>query len=158
MTGLVSQGSSGSSINPLLTGALDGSNNLQPTECNQSIVLFPLASRLMSGAIFTAWQTNNFGRGVTLYLDVTAVSGGASSLTATINAMDPAASGTGSVMTDTPCSGVGFFPIRLYPGLTGAGSHNQGNAMLPTMWQVKISPGENSGNNYTFGLGASVIV
>ena len=160
VVGGVVQGQSGSALNPLLTGRLDGSGNVQADSGNQDLILLPSATR--TALTQSAVQTNRNAKGVLIYLSVTAASG-TGGLQLNIEAVDPA-SGSAEFLNSSPAAITAITGnLAIYLLYPGASSTNVGpnvkqvtSGILPATWRVRITPGDSS--NYTYSVGASLIL
>ena len=158
--GPISAGQSGSAVNPLLTGRLDGSGNVNADSGNQDLILLPSATR--TALTQSAVQTNRNARGVLIYMSVTAASG-TGGLTINIEAVDPA-SGSVEFLNSSPAAITaitGNLAIYLlYPGASstnaGINVHQVTSGILPATWRVRVTPGDST--NYTYSIGASLIL
>jgi hypothetical protein len=122
---------------------------------NQDLTL--LASAARTATTNTADQTNVNGRGLAIYLAITAASG-TGGLTPVIQGKDPVSGNyftlatMGSAVTTT-----GNKSYMFYPGAASAGSLQNGvQQVLPRTWRVQVTAGD--GTSYTYSLGCSVIV
>jgi hypothetical protein len=150
-------GQSGAGVNPVLTGRLDGSGNVQADCGNQNLVLLASAARTATTA--SAAQTNSNARGFLLFLDVTTASG-TGGLQIQPQVQDPISgnwvsySGSSAAVTAT-----GEYLYVLYPStFSGLSSSvkTSCSAPLPPTWRVQIIAGDSS--SYTYSLAAALIL
>jgi hypothetical protein len=126
------------------------------TRNNQDNVTL-LASATRTSTTSSADQTNYNGRGVLVYLNVTAASG-TGGLTLTIQAKDPV-TGTYQTLNSAPTAvtATGFKTYELYPGAATTGGLTQAvQQPLPRTWRVQVAHGDSS--NYTYSVSASVLL
>jgi len=126
---------------------------------NTQSLLVPSGARTAAPAIPT--QANPNGRGVYLFLNVTAA--GTGGVTVTLRANDPV-SGTAFVtlLTGALVTAAGLYTYLLYPGqpvpgvaLGGGGGLAQGGA-LPRVWAANVAHADASA--WTYSLAASVVL
>jgi hypothetical protein len=122
---------------------------------NQDLTL--LASAARTATTNTADQTNANGKGVVVYLAITAASG-TGGLQVSIQGKDPVSGNyfllatLGAAVTTT-----GNKAYMFYPGAASGGSLQAGAQMvLPRTWRVQIVHGD--GTSYTYSVGCSVVV
>lgn len=117
-----------------------------------------LASAVRSTTANSPDQTNNNGRGVTLYVNVTAYTLG--SLTPRIQFKDPVSGTYGDVwIADTAISTADLYIYEIYPGVGGdveARMREFNSMVLPRTWRVQVVP--SSGDNITYSVAAAVHV
>jgi hypothetical protein len=117
-----------------------------------------LASATRTADTATADQTNHNGRGVILFLNVTAASG-TGGVRAIVQGKDPV-SGTYTPSfgaTPTFRTATGVYVYVYYPGAAGVGGLDQtSQTVLPRTWRALVQHGDAS--NYTYSLGFSAIV
>lgn len=119
----------------------------------QEVVL--LASAERSAVTNTAVQFNDSGRGLVVFLDVSAVSG-TGGLHPRLMMVD-FLSGNTALMTANPAvaATVGRFIYTWYPGVSGALGMQMQNLVLPRSWYVTVQ--HDDASNYTYSLSACVI-
>ena len=112
-----------------------------------------LASAAQTATVNTAAQSNTNARGVTVTVDVTAVSGTSPTLTPSIEAQDPvsgawyALDGAATAITAT-----GLYTYQLYPGATGGAVTQATSLALPAAWRVAFTIGGTT-PSFTFSAG-----
>lgn len=120
-----------------------------------------LASAARTATTNSADQTNYNGRGVTVFLNVTANPGGAETLSLKIQAKDPVS----SAYIDVADAGVlftaanGLKALTLYPGTLAADlvSGDVGKSgVLPRTWRAVVT--HSSTGSWTYSVGSSVIL
>lgn len=132
--------------------ALDGTGTPQQLSCNQDLTVLPSAARTATTS--SADQINRNGRGVMVFLNITAASG-TGGLTIKIQGKDPVSGNYISIYTaGSAATATGTFPAVVYPGVgtTISGASDP----LPATWRVQVQHGDAS--NYTYSVGASVIL
>lgn len=111
---------------------------------------------IASGAFTTTQttpdQTNYGGRGIVVFLNVTAA--GTGSITLEIDGKDPVSGTYYAILTGVAVIANGFTIYRVYPGLTAA-ANAIASDVLPRTWRVKVTA--NNANPVTYSVGASVI-
>jgi hypothetical protein len=98
-------------------------------------------------------QTNGFGRGLIVVLDMTVV--GTGSVTITIQGKDPASGKYYTLLTGAAVVTNSTNVYTVYPGAP-ATANVSANAPLPRTWRVLVTA--NNANATTYTVGASVIV
>lgn len=104
----------------------------------------PLSPNVDTGALVTlttastggnsADQTNNNGRGVSLAVNISAISGTGATLTITVQGKDPVSGNYYNIFAAGGLTTTGTTAIQVYPGITTA--TNAGSAVLPRTWRV----------------------
>lgn len=110
---------------------------------------------LASGSISanSADQTNWNGRGVVVFVNVSAVSGG-ETVTVAVQMKDPVSGLYSTVLTSTALAAVALTLLRVYPGL-GQVANLSANDILSRTWRITATIA--GGGAITFSVGASVI-
>lgn len=88
----------------------------------------------------TALQTNVGARGLTVNINVTAITGTSPTLTVTIQGVDPVSTETWTILASTAISADGFHQLQVYPGI-GASANASANALIPVNWQIAYAIG-----------------
>lgn len=119
-----------------------------------------VASGARTAAGNSGVQTNRYGRGVQLVVNVTAASGTTPTLAFTVNAVDPV-TGDGSVVAAMAAAGTnitatGQYLITVYP-TAATGGNLQVNAALPRLWQLNWAIGGTT-PSFTFTVGYHYLV
>jgi hypothetical protein len=151
-------GQSGSSINPVLTGRLDGNGDLQADNANQDVPLLVSAQR--NATVSSADQSNRTGRGLMIYVNVTTASG-TGGLNVCLYGKDTQESNQyfelASYGNSSPIKTTGQFAYCWYPGSTSTGTlGGTGANVLPATWRLTVVANDSS--NYTYSLSASVVL
>ena len=115
-------------------------------------------SDLLSGVGATASQasadqTNADARGVKVFVNVT--NAGTGSITAAIQAKDPASGVYTTLLASAAIVANGTSVLTVYPGLP-ATANVSANDVLPRQWRVAITA--NNANAASYSVGASLIV
>ena len=101
----------------------------------------------------SADQTNADGRGVKVFVNVT--SAGTGSITASVQAKDPASGTYVTLLASAAIVANGLTLLTVYPGLP-ATANVSANDVLPRQWRVSVTANNANPVNYT--VGASLIV
>lgn len=118
---------------------------------NDVIGLF--AGTQQVGTVTCPNQTNPYGRGIKVFVNVTSV-GGAGTVTVTIQGIDPVSGVAYTALASTAIAATGLTVLTVYPGLPAA-ANASANDVLPRQWNVKAVVAANA---VAFTVGASVIV
>lgn len=119
-----------------------------------------LASAARTGSTTSPTQTSYSGRGVLIFLDVTAASG-TGGLTVKLRALDPVTGGGFHINVDpTAITATGSYGYMIYPGASSAGGGTATvkqftPAAVPRTWNVSVVHGDAS--SYTYSLGYALI-
>lgn len=152
--GPLAPGSTGTGLNPVPVGWIDGSGDIQLVNCNQNVATPLLVSSARTQNALSAVQTNTSSKGVIIYVDVTGGGGGAG-MTVNILGIDPFTGANAPVFTDsTAITTQGEYAIRVYPGMAST-FHVGGQTPLPPSWQLKMSAGDTT--SFTYSAAAGII-
>jgi hypothetical protein len=115
-------------------------------------------SDLVSGVGATASQnsadqTNTDARGVKVFVNVS--NAGTGSITATVQAKDPASGTYTTLLASAAIVANGITVLTVYPGLP-ATTNVSANDILPRQWRVAVTA--NNANPISYSVGASLIV
>jgi hypothetical protein len=119
-----------------------------------------LASAARTGTASSATLTNYNGRGVVVFLDVTAASG-TGGLTISVRGVDPTSGNSTPIATSTTAVlATGTYPMVIYPGASGVSGGTgpaQGmvSAPVPRSFIVRVTHGDAS--SYTYSAGYSLV-
>jgi hypothetical protein len=91
-----------------------------------------------SASVTSAQQTNSLYHGVTVGINVTAISGTSASLTVTIQGVDPVSGTTFTLLASAAITATGYHTLTLFPGIT-ATANVSANTVLPLYWQVSCA-------------------
>lgn len=105
--------------------------------------LYPPNSQLGALATLTAASTggtsaaqvNSLWRGLTLFVNISALTGTSPTLTVTIQGVDPVSGATVTLLASTAIAATGVHMLQIYPALP-ATANVSANAVLPSNWQV----------------------
>lgn len=149
--GSVQAGQDGAAVNPILTGTLDGSGNLQPDQAVQNVEL--LASAARTADAFSASQINTVFRGLLFLFSVTQASG-TGSLKLYLQGFDPV-SGLWDDIGAIPLTvtSVGIWSGLWYP--VSGGNPYGFTSVLPSLWRAHVVTGD--GSSYTYSLSADLL-
>ncbi len=126
----------------------DGEGNLKS---NADLTLITAAA--VTATQTSPDQTNGFGRGLIVVLDMTAV--GTGSVTITIQGKDPASGKYYTLLAGAAVVTNSTNVYTVYPGAP-ATANVSANSPLPRTWRVVVTA--NNANATTYTVGASVIV
>lgn len=121
---------------------------------NGEVTLVTLAAQGV-GTVSSADQTNVGSRGVTVIVDITAITGTTPTLTVVIEGKDPASGKYFTLLSSAALNAVATTVLSVYPGLT-ASANVAANAALPKTWRVRTVTG-GTGPSVTATIGACVI-
>ena len=85
-------------------------------------------------------QSNVFARGITVIVDITAITGTTPTLTVTIEGKDPVSGKYYTLLASTALNAVGTTALRIYPGLAVA-ANSAANLPLPKTYRVRTTIG-----------------
>lgn len=85
-------------------------------------------------------QTNLYGSGLHLVIDITAITGTTPTYTVTIEGKDPTSGKYYPILASAALTAVGTTVLRVYPGFTAAANLTANDA-LPLTWRVKDAIG-----------------
>lgn len=83
-------------------------------------------------------QSNLYSRGVTVVVDITAISGAGATLVVTIEGKDPVSGKYYTILASVGLTAIGTTVLKVYPDLTAA-ANVAINAPLPKTWRVKTT-------------------
>lgn len=119
----------------------------------RDVVLLPAAARTATTS--SEVQTNEYGRGVVLFLDVSAA-GATGALHVRLLFVDPVSGGVTYMNGSTPnVTLVGRYVYSFYPGVSGSLGASMANLVLPRSWQAVVQ--HDDAASYTYSLSACVI-
>lgn len=91
----------------------------------------------------SADQVNSLNRGVTVGIDVTAITGTSPTLTVTIQGKDPVSGTYYTLLASTAISAVGFSTLVVYPGVAVT-ANETASLPLPGAWRISYAIGGTS--------------
>jgi hypothetical protein len=101
-------------------------------------------------------QTNYFGRGLQLGINISAKTG-TIAVTVAVQGKDTASNTYYPICTSASLTATGFVLMTVFPGTTAA-TNTDCNAPLPATWRVEVVSGTGSTPAVTMTVGASVIM
>lgn len=117
---------------------------------NEELTVLAAAARTTTTASGT--QTNYNGKGVNVFVDVTAV-GTAPSITVAIQGLDPVSGKWVTLLTSAAITTVSTTLLRVYPGIAAA-ANTKADEVLPRRWRVNVTHG--NADSITYSVGACV--
>jgi hypothetical protein len=128
-----------------------------PLDYGNRDVLPALVSLAAAGAgTFVSFdQSNIFGRGVVVGVNISAASG-TIAVVVTVEGKDQASGEYYDLLSSVSLTGTGFTLLTVYPGVTPANNAAL-SAPLPTTWRIKVVSGTGSMPAVTMTVGAAVI-
>lgn len=112
---------------------------IQPPYGPQNINLGAVVTLTAASASgVSADQVNGIGRGVTVGIDVSAISGTSASLTVTIQGKDPVSGNYYTVLAGAAITATGYTTLVVYPG-TVAAANSISDLPLPQNWRVSYA-------------------
>lgn len=99
---------------------------------NISLLTLTAASASINGSD----NSNPFAKGITVVVDITAISGTTPSLVITIEGKDPVSGKYYTILQSASLTAVGTTVLKVYPTLTAA-ANTAANAMLPKTYRVR---------------------
>lgn len=124
-----------------------------PSPQNESIILFPSASR--TATISSSSQSNLFYKGVHLVLDITVVPG-VQTITVDVEGIDPISGLSYSLLTSAAFVATGLQnPLTVYPGITVV-ANEQSSIILPINWRATVT--HSGAGAFTYSLSANLIL
>lgn len=111
-----------------------------------------LASAVRAAANNSDDQLNQFARGASIVIDITAVPG-VDTVTFTIQGKDPTSGKYYTILASPALSATGTLVLRIFPGLVAAANATV-NDVLPRAWRVSVA--HSAGSNFTYSVGASL--
>lgn len=121
-------------------------------DSNLNTISLPSAARTVTTSAPT--HRNDARRGAHVIVDITVNAGGLGSITATIEARDPASLKWYPILVSAALTAVGTTILRVYPGLVAA-ANLVVNDILPRTWRVTVTA--NNANPVTYSVGSSTI-
>lgn len=109
-----------------------------------------------AGTTDSADQTNYYGRGLQLGIDISAKTG-TIAVTVEVQGRDPASGKYYSLCKTASLTSAAFTLLTVYPGTTAA-ANSVCNVPLPETWRVEVVSGTGSTPSVTLTVGASVIL
>lgn len=105
--------------------------------------LYPPNSQLGALATLTAastggtsaLQVNSLWRGVTVFVNVSAITGTTPTFTVTLQGVDPVSGATITLLATTALNATGVHALTVYPGIAVT-ANVSANTVLPSNWQV----------------------
>jgi len=113
-----------------------------------------LASAARTSTISSADQTNHNGRGVRVYVNVTAVAA-TPSIVVTVEGKDPVSGVYTEILASAAITGTGMTVLAVYPGCAAV-ANAVANVALPRTWRVTATHADT--DSITYSVGASVIL
>lgn len=152
-----------------LPAALDADGGLKVHSQTGNTTLTLLSSAARTATATPVSQTNTYGSGVLLFLNITATPNNAETLTPSIEWIDPVTGTavftlkgftaiTASTLGASPSAGSREFMFCLYPGAVDASATDRAEVVsgpLPRIWQARVT--HSAGGSWTYSLGASVV-
>lgn len=89
-----------------------------------------------AGTLTSNPQSNLFRRGIKLVIDLTAIAGGAPTLTVTIRGRDKVSGKTYTILASAALGAVATTVLTVYPGIAPT-ANVAANDILPTTWDVQ---------------------
>jgi hypothetical protein len=83
---------------------------------------------------------NSQHRGISIFVNLTAVSGTGPTLTVTLSAIDPISGALITLLASAALGATGTTLLQVYPGIAVA-ANASANAVLPSQWQVSYTIG-----------------
>lgn len=118
---------------------------------NRNATLFASAARTASDN--SADQTNEFGKGLMLFINCTAIVS-SPSVTFTIKGKDPVGGLYYTILQSAAIVGTGLTVLRVYPGIAVAANVTASD-ILPKTWRVEAAHG--NGDSITYSVAACVM-
>lgn len=112
-----------------------------------------LASAARTSSTASAVQANYNGRGVVVFVNVTAVVD-TPSIVVTVQAQDPGGSGYWDMLSSAAITAAGLTALVVYPGCVAV-ANQVANLPLPRAWRVSVVHGDT--DSITYGIGAVTI-
>ena len=138
---------------------MDVNGRLITANVNREATIFASAARTQPSSPFnSADQTNRWGRGVRLYLDITAAGGTTPTLDVKVQTKDPV-SGKYIDMAGASFAqktGTGTDELVIHPAIAASANAAVSDAM-PLTWRVVATFGADSNETFTFSVGAAYI-
>lgn len=100
-------------------------------------------------------QRNDNCRGITVIVDLTAVSGTSPTCVVTIEGLDPQSGKYFTLLASASLTGVGTTILKVFPGAT-ASANAVANDQLPKFWRVKTTIGGTT-PSFTGKIAASLV-
>lgn len=125
-------------------GGATATRGLQP---NSNVTVFASAARTAS--VNSADQSNPAGRGLTLVIDVTAITA-TPSVTFTIKGLDPASGKYYLILASAAIVAVGTTVLRVYPGLVEV-ANVKANLPMPLVWRLEAVHADADSITYSVG-------
>ena len=120
---------------------------------NGNVVL--LASAVRAANNDTPDQVNRFGRGVIVFVDVTAVPG-VDTVTFTLQGRNPIrAASWYTILASAALAATGQVVLKAFPGLTAAANLTVSD-VLPYHWRVSVA--HSAATNFTYSVSANIII
>ena len=139
---------------PLMAPALWDSVNSAFNRQRPNIEGTLLASAARTATVSSAPQTNYNGRGVRVFIDVTA-SAATPSVVFTVEVADPISGTYTAVLTSAAITGAGHTVLRVYPGITAA-ANLAASDILGRTWRVTATHGD--ADSITYSVGYALLV
>lgn len=98
-------------------------------------------------------QTNADGRGLLVFINLTANPGALGALTVTVQAKDPASGNYVTLLASAALAAVAMTTLTVYPG-AAVTANVSASQVLPRQWRILTS---NNGNPTSYTVGACVI-
>lgn len=117
---------------------------------NEELTVLASAARTATTASGT--QTNYNGRGVNVFVDVTAITT-APSITVAIQGLDPVSGKWITLLTSAAITTVSTTHLRIYPGVAAA-ANTKADEALPRRWRVNVTHA--NADSITYSVGACV--
>lgn len=118
---------------------------------NQDLTI--LASAARTATVDSADQTNVNGRGLHVFVDVTAVTA-TPTITVKIQGKDAVSGTYYDLLEGTALTAVATQTLKVYPGLTAVLNEDE-NDILPRTWRIRVE--HTDADSITYSVGASVI-
>lgn len=125
-------------------------------EHNQDSIIL-LASGAVTANASSTVQTNQNCRGLLLFIKTGAFGASESTMTVTIQGVDPISTSTWNILVSASLSANAFVILRVYPGLTAAANVTASD-VLPKSWQVSWAASNWGTGGSVLGIAACTMV
>ena len=85
-------------------------------------------------------MVNGFFRGLTVYVNITALTGTSPTVTVTIEAYDSVSQGYVTLLESAALAATGLTMLQIYPGIASL-ANESANAVLPNEWRIAVALG-----------------
>lgn len=102
--------------------------------------LVPALSAVGAGTVNGPDQPNVAGKGINVYINITAITGTTPTLTVTVQGKDPASGQYFNILTSAALNATGFTRLIIYPGITVAANAADSD-VLPDTFRITYTVG-----------------